>query len=553
MQYSDADDLVFLVAPAPSAYPSAEPSSIKSLSPSEALSTSLEPSASSKPSPERLGFYFVCADSFSNAVSQCMNNPPCPTGTECEGGDSCWPIYCTECPEIDCYAPTSSPTVETHTPSNIPSLPPSLERTQTPSSEPSIPLTESPSAEPSASSKPSPERLGFYFVCAASFSGALSQCMDNPPCPTGTECEGGDSCWPIHCKDCPDIDCDAPTSSPSTETHTPTILLSTEPSQEVQSMQPSCSIFPTVPPSSKPSVSRPAVYPPSFAPTFPPTSAPTRAAKSIKTSPPSISPSISTDDSSETIAIYDAEMRAPRCSSTSLACSSGDLLAGVSIGQEPNSPNTVDGCEGEGTNWNHDESVDQIVVRGVNGELIAANSKLEVEINVSSAKETAKRSIPFKWSVAHVYFAPTVIVGAEGIDWVFLESFVVEPESGSNMLSLHLDLPARISNGNMTGSNETTSQNQGSHSSAIRVNYGYALYQKSSCASDGIDDLSYLDVDDLVFEVAAYTGGIAAPTPNPAEVDDDYFFDDPTNSALYCWNSVLILMVAVAIVSFLLV
>mmetsp|Transcript_22051 Transcript_22051/g.39675 ORF Transcript_22051/g.39675 Transcript_22051/m.39675 type:complete len:289 (-) Transcript_22051:70-936(-) len=219
VQYSDADDLVFLVAPAvaspsesfmPSSTPSDTPSAL-TMRPS-----SLDPT----PSPEVSDFYFVCASNFIDALTHCMDNPPCPTGRGCDAGDMdmCFPIHCTDCPEIDCYPPTSSPTRQKKPPS------------------------ESPSAEPSQSQS-SIVVSDFLFVCAANFIDALTHCTDNPLCPTGTECVGGNMCFPIHCTDCPEIPCYPPTSSPTRQSNPPSISISpsTKPTQSPSTKYPTTS------------------------------------------------------------------------------------------------------------------------------------------------------------------------------------------------------------------------------------------------------------------------------------------------------------------------
>ena len=136
-------------------------------------------------------------------------------------------------------------------------------------------------------------------------------------------------------------------------------------------------------------------------------------------------------NSSQLIASHDADMHSLRCFNISSSCSCGDLLKGVgSFGPEPNAPNTIDKCEGEGVNAtsivHYDESVNRIIVRATNGEIIAADNEVEVEITLLSANDTSKRSIPNKWSVAHIYYAPKVLIREESISWDFIKSFVVE-------------------------------------------------------------------------------------------------------------------------------
>ena len=169
-----------------------------------------------------------------------------------------------------------------------------------------------------------------------------------------------------------------------------------------------------------------------------------------------------------------------------------------SLGPEPNYPNTIDDCTGEAANQTSvvrfDESVDRIAVRATDGGDITAGEEVAVEVTLSSAGDTSERAAPGKWSVAHFYHAPNVNPANDGggnITWTFVKSVVVEPGSGRNTFTFRFDLPP-------------ASGGSSSFSSAIRVSYGYNQYGERPCASDGVEDASYLDVDDLVFEVAAF-------------------------------------------------
>lgn len=69
----------------------------------------------------------------------------------------------------------------------------------------------------------------------------------------------------------------------------------------------------------------------------------------------------------EQLALYDPSYGAPRCSVWGTECSSGELLAGrgtMTGGNEPNAPNTIDGCQdGNSGTYKSDESLEKIVVR----------------------------------------------------------------------------------------------------------------------------------------------------------------------------------------------
>ena len=192
-------------------------------------------------------------------------------------------------------------------------------------------------------------------------------------------------------------------------------------------------------------------------------------------------------------------MGAPRCKNAGSLCDSDVLLLGVGSsamgGPEPNAPNTIDICKGEEgitvarSVFHQDESIDRIVVRSLDRRTITAGNEVEVEVTVYSAQDTTLRSIANKWSVAHVYYASNVPVETDDIAWHYIWSEAVEPGSADHIFRVRFYLD--------NDDNQTTTQ-------AIRVYYEYSQYNARSCAGDGkSDDASYLDVDDLVFEVAS--------------------------------------------------
>ena len=119
----------------------------------------------------------------------------------------------------------------------------------------------------------------------------------------------------------------------------------------------------------------------------------------------------------------------------------------------------------------------------------------------------------------------------------------VEPGSGRNVFSVRFNLP-KISQSDRD-------LDEISQSAAIRVSYGYAQYKKKPCASEGIEDLSYLDVDDLMFEVASTSSKTIAPTAMPSRMIPDYYPIGPSNNAFGCRNGVWIVTVAFAVIQLL--
>ena len=193
----------------------------------------------------------------------------------------------------------------------------------------------------------------------------------------------------------------------------------------------------------------------------------------------------------------------------------------------------------------HDESIDQIIVRSTTEGIMIAGDEIEVEITLSSATDTSERPVPDKWSVAHVYYASSITIGKE-VSWKFLQSFVVEPGSGGQNETLFVLPDDNESRNNDPNEDDIITSINSSQTCAIRVSYGYSLYTRSACASEGLDDLSYLDVDDLVFEVAQQDRSIV-PTSMPTEMSTDYFPDLP-NDASNTRKSLWIVLVSVAVV-----
>ncbi|KAL7548897.1 hypothetical protein ACHAWF_012168 [Thalassiosira exigua] len=92
-----------------------------------------------------------------------------------------------------------------------PSAAPSQSSAPTDSPAPTLAPSKAP---PSPEPTPLPP-ADFRYVCATNLTNARSGCLDLPSCPTGTECEVGMTCLPIHCAEC-DFQCaSTPTSSPA--------------------------------------------------------------------------------------------------------------------------------------------------------------------------------------------------------------------------------------------------------------------------------------------------------------------------------------------------
>ncbi len=84
-------------------------------------------------------------------------------------------------------------------------------------------------------------------------------------------------------------------------------------------------------------------------------------------------------------AAYSPALRAPACTSASIACDSAALLDGrAGLGPEPNQPNTIGGTCADGTygSYPSSESIDRLRVVSVDGTPIAAGTRVRIEATV---------------------------------------------------------------------------------------------------------------------------------------------------------------------------
>jgi hypothetical protein len=218
-------------------------------------------------------------------------------------------------------------------------------------------------------------------------------------------------------------------------------------------------------------------------------------------------------------AAFDSTMGAPRCYLVGSSCSSDILLRGVGShgegGPEPNSPNTLGSCRGEEPNnstpssvFHQDESIDRITIRTVSGDFFTIGSEVEIEIAVWSAQDTSKRTNPHKWSVAHVYYTSNVGVDGAVVDWEYVWSEVVEPGQGEHVFIVRFVLVMEDEKFNQASSGS------GTITQAIRVNYAYAQHTPLQCYGENGEDVEYVDVDDLMFEVSLLNDGMPTTMPS---------------------------------------
>ena len=209
------------------------------------------------------------------------------------------------------------------------------------------------------------------------------------------------------------------------------------------------------------------------------------------------------------IAVYDSALKAPRCFIIGSSCSSGHLLKGsgsiLGSGLELNAPNTIDYCQGDNatlatSTYLQDESVDLIVVRSIDENLLQVGNDVEVDVSVWSAKDVSKRANPNKWSVAHVYY--TSRAETANITWNYIWSEIVEPSQGLHTFTVRFDIKSDITL-NENSSPLTLVQ-------AVRVSYAYGQYKPDPCP----ENHRYIDVDDLVFTVSLLPVA-SSPTKSP--------------------------------------
>ena len=193
----------------------------------------------------------------------------------------------------------------------------------------------------------------------------------------------------------------------------------------------------------------------------------------------------STSDSGypQASAIYDAALKAPKCSAVGTFCDSGALLVGRgTLGPEPNAPNTIAGACADGTSgtFHGNESLDRLRISSLDGTNLAPGRSARIEATVW-AKSTSADYLDLYLTTDATAATPV---------WTLLTGVSLKPSAtGLVVLSLDVTLPA-----------------PGGTEWAIRGIFRYSGIQ-SSCSS-GIYD----DQDDLVFVVGAYEPNAAYDT-----------------------------------------
>jgi hypothetical protein len=132
-------------------------------------------------------------------------------------------------------------------------------------------------------------------------------------------------------------------------------------------------------------------------------------------------------------AVYDAVLKAPRCSGPASGCDSGSLENGRDgKGPEPNQPNTINSscADSTGGTYHVDESIDRIRVVTTDGSALAAGKTVRIEATVWAYS-------PPTGDKLDLYFTAS----ASSPAWTFLTT-LTPPGGGARTLTATYTLPA---------------------------------------------------------------------------------------------------------------
>eukprot|EP00569_Conticribra_weissflogii_P001410 CAMPEP_0171353888 /NCGR_PEP_ID=MMETSP0878-20121228/44424_1 /TAXON_ID=67004 /ORGANISM="Thalassiosira weissflogii, Strain CCMP1336" /LENGTH=905 /DNA_ID=CAMNT_0011859845 /DNA_START=107 /DNA_END=2824 /DNA_ORIENTATION=- len=147
---------------------------------------------------------FFCGETYQDAEQNCFTATPCPNGSGCPAGESCYGIAIPKCVSA---SPTAAPTDSGPQPTDSPTL------SSKPTSAPVIKT-----AEPSKAPTPN------TFFCGETYQDAEQNCFTATPCPNGSGCPAGESCYGIAIPKCVSASpTAAPTDSGPQPTDSPTL------------------------------------------------------------------------------------------------------------------------------------------------------------------------------------------------------------------------------------------------------------------------------------------------------------------------------------------
>ncbi|KAL7488580.1 hypothetical protein ACHAW6_014177 [Cyclotella cf. meneghiniana] len=210
-------------------YPPSTPGSAHNVTTGPSATDAAMPFASPTAPPQPAATHkFVCGVDYSDAVSNCTSNTPCPSGDGC-GDLTCYAVPMDACQTTNSPSPysgnsTSSPAVANTTvmpspsPSNLTSGENSTDNTtdaEFPStSSPAENTTASPSEVPLDSTPPTPAPTYNDRFCGANYTDAEAYCSSERACPGGFECKNGETCFAgIRCPVPTPVPTEAPTAN----------------------------------------------------------------------------------------------------------------------------------------------------------------------------------------------------------------------------------------------------------------------------------------------------------------------------------------------------
>ncbi|KAL7518049.1 hypothetical protein ACHAWX_002913, partial [Stephanocyclus meneghinianus] len=263
-----------------------------------------------------------------------------------------------------------------------------------------------------------------------------------------------------------------PTNAP---TKTPTKKPTLQPTKAPVTASPANA--PTKAPTKKP-ILQPTTTPAKAGPTNAPTKVPTMNPLGETNKPTTSAPV-----GGQQLAVYDSELKVPRCIEYGSECSSGALLKGrgnVQNGTELNQPNSLDKCDdGDSGSYPANGFIEKIAVKS--GDVNGVGSGVDMTEG-NNAAITATVIAVTDWSryFADFYYARKT----ESIpDWKFIGS-IQHPGRGQQVLMMNYTIPS------------------GDTYQAVRVNFRNQG-SSSPCSSGDYDD-----VDDLVFKVKLVTSPV---------------------------------------------
>ena len=198
---------------------------------------------------------------------------------------------------------------------------------------------------------------------------------------------------------------------------------------------------------------------------------------------PTLQPTQRPTPLADQVAIFDNDLRVPKCSDVGQSCESGNSI--IKTGDdEPfyvaGMTNTLDTCkDGMSGTYQSDESIEKITVRTVNGGQLVEGARVRIEAYIHAFQEGEEDTVDF-------YYTNTAALSNPS--WTYIGS--KEPSRGGfQALSIEYTVP--------TGGMRQYIWDSTKLMQAVRVNIRWRGGQYSNSCSGG----NYDDVDDMVFTI----------------------------------------------------